>query len=157
MSVNPAASSTPRPRPPAARRSISALKSSPPPSYASSFLNSEGRSRASDTLLGSPVRATIEMMGWDERAVAAMADPGSPALNPDDFDWLNERSKGELSDLLVKADNIIKRRETGMCVLVLFNVHQHFPCNLLLCSRSRPFFCYLQDLVRGERVFEVQA
>lgn len=41
--------------------------------------------------------------------------------NDDDLSWLNEKSKDELTDLLVKADTLIKERENGELVYVHFS------------------------------------
>jgi len=47
---------------------------------------------------------------WDGRLAA-----GTKSGNPDDdLTWLNEKSRDELADLLVKADSLIKDRESGM-------------------------------------------
>lgn len=101
---------TPRPRPPAKVRRTSLLKNepSPPPAYYNSSAFAfplQGRPRL-DTLLGSPITATFQRVGWD-----ADRDPLSPAT--EDLEWMNEKSREELSDLLVKADDIIKERENG--------------------------------------------
>lgn len=101
---------TPRPRPPAKVRRTSLLKNdpSPPPAYynSSAFaFTPQGRPRL-DTLLGSPITATFQRVGWETDR-----DPLSPAK--EDLEWTNEKSREELSDLLVKADDIIKERENG--------------------------------------------
>ena len=56
----------------------------------------------SATLLGSPVSATVQMV-----------DGGSQEM----VEWLNEKSREELSELLLKADGVIKQRESGRCIL----------------------------------------
>ncbi|KAJ7126425.1 hypothetical protein C8R43DRAFT_931971 [Mycena crocata] len=105
---------TPRPRPPAQmKRSTSrslpqgAIGASPPPPYASSaaFMPEDGRKAH---YLGSPLPATLEMV---DRA----SEPASPEGN-DNSEWLNEKSREELAELLLKADGLIKERETELGV-----------------------------------------
>ncbi|KAK0206885.1 hypothetical protein DFS33DRAFT_1317711 [Desarmillaria ectypa] len=104
-------SSVSRPRPPAQiRRSHSMFnqKGSPPPPYVSSFVfpSQKKPSRSSsNTLLGSPVSATFRRI---ER------ETGKVVAEEDNMDWLNEKSREELSGLLLKADDIIKKRETEL-------------------------------------------
>ena len=102
MLANPGPS-TPRPKPPAkARRSSSLrLKSSPPPPY---VLAPEDRQQPRlETLLGSPVVATSQILGY-------FGNDGAEQVTED---WLNERSRDELRDLLVRAEMTIKEREDG--------------------------------------------
>lgn len=101
---------TPRPRPPAKIRRSSALQaaSTPPPSYAAA-LTPEGKPRL-DTLLGSPMAATFMRVAWD-------ADHQTPTPM-EDIEWMNERSREELTDLLVKADDLIKERENGTFITI---------------------------------------
>lgn len=101
-------SSVSRPRPPAQmRRSHSMFnqKGSPPPPYASSFVFPSQRKPSRSSLLGSPVSATFRRM---ER------EAGKVVAEEDNTDWLNEKSREELSGLLLKADDIIKKRETEL-------------------------------------------
>jgi hypothetical protein len=63
------------------------------------------RTASFDTLLGSPVQATMKMFNWDDGAEQAHPD--------EDLDWLNEKSRNELSELLLRADSLIKKRESG--------------------------------------------
>lgn len=90
---------TPRPRPPAQMRRNPSLNAPPPP-YAPPL----------ERLLDSPISITAQL-------VAAAASPdGNNQLTPlhaDVEDWMNEKSKEELSDLLLKADDLIRSRETG--------------------------------------------
>ncbi|RDB20117.1 hypothetical protein Hypma_012834 [Hypsizygus marmoreus] len=105
---------TPRPRPPAkTRRSASLLKTAtPPPSYAAAFtLTPEGKPRL-DTLLGSPMPATFQRVGWDTGSPDRQVSPTSE----EDMEWMKEKSQEELSELLVKADDLIKERETELGV-----------------------------------------
>ncbi|KAG5339172.1 hypothetical protein C0989_005299 [Termitomyces sp. Mn162] len=102
---------TPRPRPPAKIRRSSALAqaaSTPPPSYAAAFtLTPDGKPRMNNSLLGSPMAATFQRVGWD----------GESQLSPtteEDLEWMNEKSREELSGLLVKADGLIKERENEL-------------------------------------------
>lgn len=101
-------SSVSRPRPPAQmRRSHSMFnqKGSPPPPYASSFVFPSQKKPSRSSLLGSPVSATFRRI---ER------EAGKVVAEEDNTDWLNEKSREELSGLLLKADDIIKKRETEL-------------------------------------------
>ncbi|KAF8076699.1 hypothetical protein FPV67DRAFT_1472379 [Lyophyllum atratum] len=105
---------TPRPRPPAKIRRSSALHqtASPPPSYAAAFtVTPEGKPRLR-TLLGSPMAATFQRVGWESGAADRRMSP--PPHDSEDMEWMNERSREELSDLLVKADDLIKERENEL-------------------------------------------
>ncbi|KAJ7760452.1 hypothetical protein B0H16DRAFT_1532342 [Mycena metata] len=114
---------TPRPRPPAQMRrssnsrqnlQLAAQGASPPPPYASSVtfpmpeLSEAVRSRK-PSYLGSPMPATLQMVG---RSQPSTPDAGAAQ----DTDWLNEQSREELAELLVKADDLIKERETELGV-----------------------------------------
>jgi len=131
----------PRPRPPAqVRRSTSGMKkssssssSSPPPPYASS-LAFPRRSSTSATLLGSPVSATVQMV-----------DGGSQEM----VEWLNEKSREELSELLLKADGVIKQRESGRCILFS---HVTF---LTTMNRIRPHFISIQNTLPRQYISTV--
>lgn len=102
---------TPRPRPPAKIRRSSALvqaASTPPPSYAAAFtLTPDGKPGVKNSLLGSPMAATFQRVGWDDERQL------SPTME-EDLEWMNEKSREELSELLVKADGLIKERENGL-------------------------------------------
>jgi hypothetical protein len=102
---------TPRPRPPAkVRRSVSKPNSTPPPSYAAAF-TPEGDPRLNT--LGSSLPSTFRRVRWDNDNL----DGDTPALSPpaeDDMEWMDEKSREELSELLVKADGLIKERENSM-------------------------------------------
>ncbi|KAA1466471.1 hypothetical protein DENSPDRAFT_36206 [Dentipellis sp. KUC8613] len=106
-------SATPRPRPPAkARQTSSQYKGSPPPPYVLplSHLSTRGLSSSisGETILGSPISVTAQLvrsLGGD-----------SPSRNSDESaaaveEWLNERSREELSDLLLTANGVIRARE----------------------------------------------
>lgn len=62
----------------------------PPPPYSTN-----------DFILGSPVAITTQLLG-------------SPVNSPAAEDWMVEKSREELSELLFKADGIIKSRESGI-------------------------------------------
>ncbi|KAF9266274.1 hypothetical protein L218DRAFT_922844 [Marasmius fiardii PR-910] len=91
---------TSRPRPPAQMRKSSSMKavgSSPPPPYTSSFVfPSQHRQGEECRNLGSPISASLQMNNRPDRTP---------------FDG---KSHDELSELLVKADETIKRRETDL-------------------------------------------
>ncbi|KAG6910132.1 hypothetical protein DXG01_012891 [Tephrocybe rancida] len=129
---------TPRPRPPAKIRRSSALAqaaSTPPPSYAAAFtLTPDGKPRI-NTLLGSPMAATFQRVGWDgERQM-------SPARE-EELDWMNEKSREELSELLVKADDLIKERENelGVASAVCKNLYDN---NVMLKSKHQQLLARL--------------
>jgi hypothetical protein len=107
-------SETPRPRPPAkVRRSASKPTSTPPPSYASAFSYTPARKPPLDTILGSSLPVTLQRVRWDKDNLDGATTALSPAPE-DDMEWMNEKSREELSELLVKADDLIKERENGM-------------------------------------------
>lgn len=101
---------TPRPRPPAkVRRSSAAARpasSTPPPSYAAAFTFTPDGKLPLNSLLGSPMSATFQRLAWD-------ADHQKPLPADHDKEWIEEKSREELAELLVKADDIIQERETG--------------------------------------------
>ncbi|KAJ6616245.1 hypothetical protein B0H10DRAFT_2219643 [Mycena sp. CBHHK59/15] len=105
----------PRPRPPARiRRSTSqslAQGASPPPPYASAtaLLLDNGRKPTIPNYLGSPMPATLQMVGLDPEQTSSRDEDDNP-------DWLSEKSREELAQLLLKADDIIKERETELGV-----------------------------------------
>jgi hypothetical protein len=57
-----------------------------------------------DSVLGSPIHVTAQLLGSSQDI-----NPDSPVPE----DWIREKSREELSDLLLKADEIIKSRESG--------------------------------------------
>jgi hypothetical protein len=95
---------TPRPRPPGRARRISThVKSSPPPPYAATSLLHDPLDNSSD----------LKRESFND-AIAAWDDiPNHPQV------W-NGRSREELSELLLKADELIKDRENGLSFDVLF-------------------------------------
>ena len=105
-------SATPRPRPPAkARRTSSAqYKASPPPPYSTftfpSVPSDGDLSEGASTMPNSPVSPTTQL---------TRSTPVDNVFNDVNSAVPNERSIDELSDLLVKADGMIRHRERGMC------------------------------------------
>ncbi|KAH9894459.1 hypothetical protein C8Q73DRAFT_695629 [Cubamyces lactineus] len=93
---------TPRPRPPAKARKSSSLHFSsmaPPPPYAPPL---------SEMLLDSPIPVTTQL-------ISALSPDGTGAHGGGPMEeWMEEKSREELSGLLLKADGIIKTRETEM-------------------------------------------
>ncbi|KAF7332382.1 hypothetical protein MKEN_00120000 [Mycena kentingensis (nom. inval.)] len=87
-----------RPRPPARRSTSRTLPqgASPPPPYASSLQRKDP-----SVYLGSPLPATLQMVG-------------SPPTPGQEEDWLNEKSREELAELLHKAEDLIRERETEL-------------------------------------------
>ncbi|KAG7097378.1 hypothetical protein E1B28_004728 [Marasmius oreades] len=108
---------TSRPRPPAQMRRSSSMKaagSSPPPPYASSFVFPSRRKQAeavSHTLLDSPVSAALHTLAQD---MQSNSPNRTPVDNGELTEWLKGKSHDELSELLVKADETIKQRETDL-------------------------------------------
>ncbi|KAI0772089.1 hypothetical protein BD413DRAFT_548263 [Trametes elegans] len=95
---------TPRPPPPAKTRKSSALhysKLAPPPPYAPPL---------SETLLDSPIPITAQLVN---AATLSPDGTGGDDAAPMD-EWMNEKSREELSGLLLKADGLIKTRETEL-------------------------------------------
>jgi hypothetical protein len=90
---------TPRARPPAqVRRAVSLqIKHSPPPPYAAA----PSLKSRTETLFGLPCLTPVR----EGRSTHS-------GLNIDDMSWMKEQSREELADLLTKADNIIRERES---------------------------------------------
>ncbi|KAJ7639256.1 hypothetical protein FB45DRAFT_1055407 [Roridomyces roridus] len=80
------------------------IAASPPPPYAYESEHDADHKSPFPTYLGSPLPATLQRLH---------SQPGSPA---DDRDWLNEKSREELAELLLKAGDLIKERETELDV-----------------------------------------
>lgn len=99
-----AGSITPRPRPPARLRRVSTQvgNSPPPPPYRLSLPDDPLTSTEHGKLSAESTRSD-----WSRFPSSAKSEQ-----------W-NERSRGELSDLLHKADEIIKDRELGGLTYVL--------------------------------------
>ncbi|KAI0959607.1 hypothetical protein AcW1_004390 [Taiwanofungus camphoratus] len=91
---------TPRPRPPAKARRLPSLQfpKIPPPPYAPSL----------DMVLDAAVSAPTQLVG------AALDGVHLPLPAPDIEEWMNEKSREELSGLLLKADELIKSRESEL-------------------------------------------
>ncbi|KAF7775786.1 hypothetical protein Agabi119p4_4179 [Agaricus bisporus var. burnettii] len=88
-----------RPRPPAkVRRSLAKRSTTPPPAYASTF----------------PFPSDNHGMQTINAANSWGGEDTPSEENDDDLSWLNEKSKDELTDLLVKADTLIKERENEL-------------------------------------------
>ncbi|CAA7258512.1 unnamed protein product [Cyclocybe aegerita] len=125
---------TPRPLPPAkARRANAAHRNStsstPPPAYGSPFtfprrtaphlsgLTNLGHGQGK--ILGSPMATTFQMVGWGV--------DGDAGLVEGEADWMSEKSREELKELLFKADGIIKERENelGLTSAVCKNLYDN--------------------------------
>lgn len=93
-------SATPRPRPPAKARRLPSVQfpSFPPPPYAAS-------PSLEQVLAAANAVTEPPLTSGDSR----------PSLPPsgDTEEWVNEQSREELSELLVKAEELIRSRETG--------------------------------------------
>lgn len=53
------------------------------------------------------------MNKWDAGSAPPLQGNEADVNPDDDLSWLNEKSRDELTDLLVKADTLIKERENG--------------------------------------------
>lgn len=112
---------TPRPRPPAKVRRSPSLNFPPPPPYAP----------RSDVLLNSPIAVTAQLLG------TVASEDIANSLPQVVEEWMNEKSKEELSDLLLKADGLIKERETGNDLYTHVHAYdQRFPQSSVLRLRS---------------------
>lgn len=98
---------TPRPRPPARTRRLPSLQfpKFPPPPYAPS----------------------IDQVVLDAASSPRVLDDAQLAPpNPNVEEWMNEKSREELSNLLFKADELIKSRETGVsCISRILGNTRH--------------------------------
>ena len=118
-----ASAEKPRPLPPAkarrkANRRRMTTSSTPPPAYGSPC-DAFPRKDLADDYVFSVSTISDPLPQWN-------IDPTQPPpdLGDDDCDdnlaWYSERSRDELAQLLVKADDIIKERENGSFLLRLF-------------------------------------
>lgn len=106
-----------RPRPPAkVRRSLAKRSTTPPPAYASTF----------------PFPGDNHDMQTIDAANSWGGEDTHVEENDDDLSWLNEKSKDELTDLLVKADALIKERENGMSSVLNWSTN----LNLFCCAAT---------------------
>ena len=105
-STGSASSSTRRPLPPAkARKSI-------PLTFAALHPDNGLPAHTlplQEMILDSPVTVTTHLVNTASKSMDDIGLPGTPGIE----DWMNEKSREELSGLLLKADGIIKSRETG--------------------------------------------
>ena len=86
---------TPRPLPPAkARRASVSHKSTPPPPYIA-------------TPSASRPELSHRIPDWEKMRLSI------PVSSPVTEDWLNEHAHGDLTQLLTKAGQVIKERESG--------------------------------------------
>ncbi|KAF8958450.1 hypothetical protein BDZ97DRAFT_2047164 [Flammula alnicola] len=131
---------TPRPLPPAKARKASAMhkaSSTPPPAYGSTF-TFPARHQLRQDILASPMGTTFQMVGWNE-----ITDPVRPLeASSDDLGWMNEQSREELKDLLLKADEIIKERENelGLTSAMCHGLYQN---NVALKSKHQALIARL--------------
>ncbi len=136
-----------RPLPPAKARKSSSLNfgrfASPLPYTPSGPLE--------DILLDSPIPVTAQLMNAASKP-EGIGLPGSPSVG----DWMNEKSREELSGLLLKADGIIKSRETGACY-----VHTSTYCcthvRTLVTGRADSHILPMQVVVHRQCHPQVQA
>ncbi|KZT72485.1 hypothetical protein DAEQUDRAFT_722632 [Daedalea quercina L-15889] len=105
------ASTTSRPRPPAKTRRLPSVQfpSFPPPPYAPSL----------DQLVLEAASAIPEQP-------FSSLDPKSFLLPHDSEEWVNEKSREELSELLLKAEGLIRTRETelGLTSTIIKSLYQ---------------------------------
>ncbi|TFK55372.1 hypothetical protein OE88DRAFT_1651644 [Heliocybe sulcata] len=107
--------STPRPRPPAkTRRTVSGRykdPDAPPPPYAPTIVFPSDLSDADlDTILGSPISMTAQRV----RLLSATSPDLGAMPSPEVEEWVNERSREELEELLLKAGKAIRERENEL-------------------------------------------
>ncbi|KAF4601312.1 hypothetical protein EYR38_005964 [Pleurotus pulmonarius] len=98
---------TPRPRPPGnVRRSMSMKLQTPPPPYASSFVSPTSKQENS---------GLIDQLNTDGVHRSALGSTLSPIRQDEgEEEWLNEKSREELTELFLKADGLIKERENEL-------------------------------------------
>ncbi|KAG1803155.1 hypothetical protein EV424DRAFT_1434429 [Suillus variegatus] len=115
---------TPRPRPPGRVRRISThVKTSPPPPYAATSLLDDPLDNSSD-LKRKSFNGASAIAAWDD----------IPTNHPQDW---NGRSREELSELLLKADELIKDRENELSfTTALQNKHKALLSRLPTSSAS---------------------
>ncbi|CDO71356.1 hypothetical protein BN946_scf184908.g114 [Trametes cinnabarina] len=95
---------TPRPPPPSRARKANSMHFSqlaPPPPYTPPL---------SEVMLDSPIHITAHLV----TGAALSPDGPSPPRSGSMEEWVEEKSREELSGLLLKADDIIKTRETEL-------------------------------------------
>ena len=115
-----AGSITPRPRPPArSRRPSSQVKSSPPPPYRLSLPNDPPTPTENEKLSAESLRGD-----WTHFPFSTQSEQ-----------W-NERSREELTDLLHKADELIKDRELGGYLASRTTAVNPLTCNLRRAQRD---------------------
>ena len=89
--------------------------STPPPAYGSTFVFPSRHNTPSNfgaDILNTPIEATRRLMAaWDTDSPSSSIGYESP--QPKDLEWMNEKSREELHELLLKANGIIKEREQG--------------------------------------------
>lgn len=120
-----------------------ALGASPPPPYAAGILSENGKVPFPN-YLGSPLPATLQMVGLH-------SEPTSPAQEDtsiENHDWLNERSREELAELLLKADDLIKERESelGLTSAVYQTLHDR---NVTLKNKHDALVARIPSTPRG--------
>ncbi|KAJ3509763.1 hypothetical protein NLJ89_g5044 [Agrocybe chaxingu] len=123
---------TPRPLPPAKARRANArnsMSSTPPPAYGSPFTfprrtaphlsGLDNLEHGHGKILGSPMATTFQMVGWGVDSDAGVVEG--------EADWMSEKSREELKELLFKADGIIKERENelGLTSAVCKNLYDN--------------------------------
>lgn len=79
-------------------------------------------------------KASTKVGHWDP------AGEGNGELD-DDLSWLNEKSRDELTDLLVKADVLIKERESGMSPQQDFSPFVDITTKFIHFHRTYPHIC----------------
>jgi len=123
-----AGSITPRPRPPArSRRTSSQVKSSPPPPYRPSLSDEPRTPNEHGKLAAESLRSD-----WSQFPLSVQSEQ-----------W-DEHSREELTDLLHKADELIKDRELGGYLASRTTAVNPLTCNPRRAQRDE---CGLQELV----------
>ena len=136
---------TPRPLPPAKARRATMLKlsSTPPPAYHSAFTFPSRRQSRQD-IHGSP------MTEWDSDPAQLSS---SPPFREEELDWIKDKSREEIEELLVTADDLIKEREHGrhslndMIGLMTYPFSPPFISQNLILARQRVETCIRMRLL----------
>ncbi|KAF9534630.1 hypothetical protein CPB83DRAFT_878986 [Crepidotus variabilis] len=129
-----------RPRPPAKARRVTTTinqakagpTNTPPPAYTSpfNFPSSRDSYDVRREILGSPMASTYKIMDWESSGLehSQKGNYETEAMaEPDELEWMSERSKEELQELLLKADGLIKDRENelGRASSVVKNLYEN--------------------------------
>lgn len=94
-----------RPRPPAKARNSTGI--GPPPPY------NRPRHVRTTSLLGKSISVPAGVIDWDDDKETGEKIASVLASAEEEGDWLDDSTRQELAQILLKADGIIKERENG--------------------------------------------